>query len=728
MKRWVVAALAVIVLVGLATRCAQRKSNSVPASEQSAAGNDVVLESAGVPGDEARPPAERETAVISEPSARPKEVRPSPETERRPVGVVLGMALPPVSLADLEARGELWRLVQTKVRWEIDESLATPEQQAIWFSSREERVERDGSFRLDPVLAEVPLRIEVENPFGPSCSLALEPLLEGEVRRVEIELPAGAVITGIVLDQDGLPVRDALLRVSPPPETVRHNDEDILHEPQTYSGEDGRFRIDKVKRAKRQLSIRGPFRSMGDIEVDTTHEDILDLVLRVDRGVELELIVLWPDGTPVESFEMELSWAYPTTQHGKNGRHTVKGLEPGTALGIKIDATGAASGAGSAVRSVLLPSPPIEIVLGGEGTSDVTIRLIDREGESCDGTVSMYGPLDGLPAYLLATELDSTYVFQDLPAGEWLLSASPFGSQRIDSRISLDGQPLELTLDVPPTARVSGTVRDASGRPVEGAVVGDETGVFTARFFERKQDRTDRAGRFSIIPDTLTSRIVAVASGHGASAPLELQLAPGEHLRDVELQLLPACQFDVVVLEVDGAPVVGAWVEVVSAGRIPSHRQTDANGSARFEDLAPGLLFVAARHPDHASNRQCSTSKVELRPDLERKLELRFRRSDPVHVQGRLVTQEHTAGASLHLLTPGFDAQLEVDAEGRFEGNLPSAGRWRGRLLLAGESVDLPVRCVELLVAEGLEREALSPVESRLMTDPQEYLRWIAGE
>ena len=726
MKRWIGAALALIVVLGLASRRLSRTASVESSVEASVPAADSGMQAAQILVEGALPSPERE-AVVSETREPRADVRQSPERPPTPVATLLGTVRPPVPLAELEARGELWRLEQTKLHWEIDRRLATPEQQALPGGSRVVSASRDGSFSFEQVTAGIPLKLELENPFGPPCSLALEPLSEGEVRRVEVELPRGAVITGLVLDQEGLPVRDALLRVRPPSRSVRQLEEDILQEPRAYSDAEGRFRIEKVRRGERQLSVEGPFRRVGRMDVDTTHGDVLDLVIRVDRGVELELIVLWPDRKPVERFQLELDWGLPSEPLAKDGRHTLRGLEPGSLHTIKVEAERDFLGRAGAVRSVVLPSPPLEIVLGAEGTSDVTIRLVDSNGEPREGTVSMYGPIDR-PAYVSATERDSAYFFQDLESGEWLVSAMPLGAQEIETRITLDGKPLELKLDVLPAARVSGTVRDTSGRPVEGAVVGDETGAFTARYFEREYDKTDRDGRFSILPDAFDSRLVAVATGHGSSEPLALDLAPGEHLRDVELQLLPACCLTATVIDVDGEPIAGAWVEAIALGRIPVHGQTDPNGIVRFEDLPPGQISIGARHHDGASTPRFSAVTVELQPDQERKIELRFQRANPVRVHGRIVGQPDRTGAMLVLLTKGFEARLELDAGGRFEGTLPTRGRWRGRLHRPGDLEDSPLRCVEFVVPDVEEHELvveLAPGHVRVLKD---YMRWITED
>jgi hypothetical protein len=538
----------------------------------------------------------------------------------------------------LHSRGEIWRLAQTQIEWEADESRATPEQRVRTYAQTSgTRADREGCFRLENVSVGVPLRLELENPFGPPCSVEVEPLLEGEVRSLEIELPRGALITGIVLDQDGVPVHDARVRVQAPRRAVRQvGDEDILKEPVTYSGTDGRFRLENIRRAERSLSIDGPFQRVPDLVVDTTSGDVLDLVFRVERGVELELVVLWPDRTPVESFGLELHRASPPSQRGKDGRHVIRGLEPGSTLNLKIDAVRGDTH-GSAVRNVAVPSPPLEIVLGEGGTTDVTVFLVDRGGKPVDGSVSMYGPLDGEPAYLSATKHESAYKFFDLLEGEWQVRAAPFDSQWIESRVTLVGDPLEVTLVVLEAARVSGTVRDAAGLPVEGAWVGDEDDAFTAQFFEHQDQKTDREGRFSVVPQALDARLVAIANGHAGSEPLQLALAPGEHLRGVELQLLSACRLTGTVVDAEGEPVVGAWIHVTLPGRLTHAEQSDANGKFRMEELPSGTCLVSASHPQYAENRMACQALAELREDAEATIVFRYRRSDPVRVRGRVV-------------------------------------------------------------------------------------------
>ena len=728
MWRWIGLALALVVsLVLLAVRRGSR-----PAEYQRSSARDEVevgLESDGLhPSEPSSPEREEVPSVDPEPSTQAPLPSGSPAPEL-PRGVILGRVLPPDPIPVLEARGDLWRLVQTKIQWEVDERLATPKQRATsgWNSST--RLNRDGSFLLEDVIAGVPLRLEIENPFGPPCSVVVEPLYGGEVRRLEIELPRGTMITGIVLDQDGLPVPDARVRAQAPRRSVRQvDDEDILKEPVTYTGTDGRFRLHNVKRAERSLSIDGPFQRVPELAVDTTSGDVLDLVIRVDRGVELELFVLWPDRTPVESFGLELLRASPPNQRGKNGRHVVRGLEPGSTLNLKIVAERDGT-LGSAVRNVPVPSPPLEIVIGEGGTSDVTVRLIDRDGNPREGSVSIVGPLGDAPAYLTATELESAYVFYDLAAGEWQVSASPFGSQEIESRITLEGDPVEVTLVVPEAARVSGTVRDADGKPIESAWVGDEDDAFTAQFFEHENQKTDAAGRFSIVPQALDGRIVAIANGHAGSEALQLALMPGEHLRGVELQLLPACRLTGIVLDAAGEPVVGAWIQATTPGRPTFSEQSDSIGAFEMGELPSGTFHVSAIHPQYRENRMACQAIADLRADAAGQVEFRFRRSDPVRVHGRIVIPESLHGATLGLSTRGFAQNFELDDEGRFDGLLPSPGRWRGSLywpdVVFGSSLAWRI---EFEVPEVEEHEVVVELAPHQRLELREFLRWIAAE
>lgn len=144
-----------------------------------------------------------------------------------------------------------------------------------------------------------------------------------------------------------------------------------------------------------------------------------------------------------------------------------------------------------------------------------------------------------------------------------------------------------LPLVAPDDDRIDVRVRDLDGRPLVGVRVEVE-GV---------EERTNRDGlaRFE--------RGGALIAGGGAYARIELRLTD-----DLELALPPARDLVGIVESLDGAPLVGARVELLAIDDdgmpdesfAPRTIETDANGRFELADLTPTPLRVRASALGHA--------------------------------------------------------------------------------------------------------------------------------
>jgi hypothetical protein len=171
-----------------------------------------------------------------------------------------------------------------------------------------------------------------------------------------------------------------------------------------------------------------------------------------------------------------------------------------------------------------------------------------------------------------------------------------------------------------PLGAFEGRVISATtGEGVEGAELtfAAEGGATSAR--------TEASGRFRFVPHTPGTWQLAVVTARGylpfgpewGQSPIRLTTVPGQRISDIVLALTPEAELLGTVQDLEGRPVAGARVRVLT-GRggesvlFPtSERYTsDARGEFRFH--APEAATVEARHPAHASARAEVTPSVVL--------------------------------------------------------------------------------------------------------------------
>ncbi len=146
-----------------------------------------------------------------------------------------------------------------------------------------------------------------------------------------------------------------------------------------------------------------------------------------------------------------------------------------------------------------------------------------------------------------------------------------------------DPEPLPVPVSKPATALV-GTVRDRSGRPIEGARV----------FFHDEAARTGADGTYHLPWRTGTQLpVYAVAEGY-AQRRIEVDALRDGERRSVDIALLADCRIEGVVRAPDGAPLAGA--RVGSLDTVGNVVETDASGSFVLANLDRRLarqrLFV----------------------------------------------------------------------------------------------------------------------------------------
>lgn len=245
-----------------------------------------------------------------------------------------------------------------------------------------------------------------------------------------------------------------------------------------------------------------------------------------------------------------------------------------------------------------------------------------------------------------------------------------------------------VTVLLRPAATVAGAVVDERGRPVPGAEIRPAframAGMPGGGYF--RPQPTDERGAFEVtgFPPGRTA-IEAEAPGYQASAPVTLELAPGERREGVEIVLAEGAAVSGRVLGPDGLPVAGARVaargdEAFGASWRGASVETGADGRFTLDTLAPGRVVLEATKDGFAA----ATREVELGPGGA-SVELHLGRG--AEVSGWVLEADGSPAAGRQLqLAPGvlsFDQrnQQTAAADGSFLFRGVADGEYRLKVL-----------------------------------------------
>lgn len=241
---------------------------------------------------------------------------------------------------------------------------------------------------------------------------------------------------------------------------------------------------------------------------------------------------------------------------------------------------------------------------------------------------------------------------------------------------------LEINLEVEPAGVIRGRVTGPDGAAVAGATV--EVTSIDGEWGVVPEDglppaltaTTDPDGRYrllDIVPD-LPVRISAELAGRLPARSASCQVASGGEIV-VDLSFPPSRRLELTVLSAeDGAPIVGAWVEVFRAvgddwEELPGGFRTDERGRIAIAPLPLGRLAVDVIADDYVE-----LESEEPIPDSEDgDLEFTVRLTKGCRISGRVLRSEGSpyarGGLTIRPVDPavGGGLGLRTDREGRFE-------------------------------------------------------------
>jgi hypothetical protein len=265
--------------------------------------------------------------------------------------------------------------------------------------------------------------------------------------------------------------------------------------------------------------------------------------------------------------------------------------------------------------------------------------------------------LAGLAAWLLYQERKPPQEAEAVPAEDQQADA-PVEVARVPTKERAETQrplPVHLT---PVTVKEQKSFRGAS---FSGRVVSWTSGLGVAgaeMTFSRLQATytlvTDEKGefRFDVKEHGTYNLATVTADGYlpyapaWGHSPVTLSSAPGMHIKDIVVYLLPAVDYLGKVIAPDGAPVEGATVKLfIRADRqptlIPLPNQFASDQQGEFHFHAPDDTLVEARHPDFGPARGLVDRSIQVTHQMTLKLKVKSKKKAAgLVISGRVLDPE----------------------------------------------------------------------------------------
>ena len=511
--------------------------------------------------------------------------------------------------------------------------------------SREVRLNDELGFALRAVAAPgKAIYRAVGEGFVDRMEMNLPALQPGEHRELEIVLSQGATVAGRITGEDGSPIGGA--------EIAAGTNALILidgNSEETVSAADGTYVLTGLAAGKVQLSVEAqgwlPAEELQVEVVDGQRTDGFDVVL--SRGNSVLGRVVWPDGTPAVGAQVTAlqkrrgGWREESarTSSGESGAFELSGLGKGP---FEVQAHLDPEGGEDELR---LPDRMLEVAERFEDVGELeevfenwqvgsptTWRAVAKRVEAnatgllltLEEPVKLTGRvLDDRGAPIAAFSVtarpasanrwegrdvasqsfqteDGAFELGGLFPGKWSLAAEANGYSPAEDGLTITiphvGSPVVITLDRGVT--LAGTVVDPNGNPIENASVLAQTGS-EEDWGEGSSEDTDASGAFAFERVALGGLfLVASHDDWASSETLPIDLAPGESLDDIVLQLRNGGTITGEVYDSQGQPAVGQNVQAGSGGFGFGGGEdtvvTDEAGFFQFDNVTPGQVMVVA--------------------------------------------------------------------------------------------------------------------------------------
>jgi protocatechuate 3,4-dioxygenase beta subunit len=473
----------------------------------------------------------------------------------------------------------------------------------------------DGAFRFD-ALAAGSVRFDARHPdFAPASSAIVT--LDGKtpVDDVEIVLPAGATVSGRVVDKEGAPVASARVRVgvagagfvSGPPRQV-------------FSDDGGAFTVRGLPMRALEAAAVADAGASATVPIDASGGDVSGVELVIDVTGAIAGVVVDPDGEPIEGVQVSAGpdfrtgpgdvsqWrlrGFPEALTDAGGAFTLSGLVPGS---YRVRASRSQRRRGGPFGG-----PSGVSVTAEAGDQDVKIVLPVDGGVKGkvvfdDGTVPKSFTVQIAFEQEPFATTDGAFQVDDVSPGEYELDVrgTGFEPKHLTAKVE-SGKLADLgTITVRKGRTIQGVVT-AGGAPVAGATVYAGIQIFgngtsnKAQFGgppggeQTRETTTDEQGHFSL--SGFGKRDVYLVAEHetaGRSSAVRLPAGdPAE--QDLTIALQPFGSMTGLVK--DGDRIAEGQIVSVQSTTAPGVMYgvaSGADGVFRLDRLAPDSYKVSA--------------------------------------------------------------------------------------------------------------------------------------
>ncbi|MCH2104102.1 MAG: carboxypeptidase-like regulatory domain-containing protein [Planctomycetes bacterium] len=636
----------------------------------------------------------------------------------------------------------------------------------MWRSSETIDLEHlgDGLFEARALPTELFWLGRVESPDYIDARTDATKLEPGEDRELSVALELGARLSGRAINEQGEPIEGVEVSIRPTNDTRFWMSGGSAQTDQ--SDADGRFELRGIPAGEVRLTgsidgLKNPEAvelELGDRDTRTEQELIF-----ID-GLSIRGLVLWSDGAPVEGARVGVETGdRPQTQRwgrsneqlwvttDETGAFSLTGLETGAYRiranqespegsedkgrwrGVKDEVSAGTSGVEIRLEEPGVVRGRVVNASGtpftGEEADEITVvlntvRERDASVQSAHGSIYQRGEVEADGSFQVSGIFPAEY--------EVDLSSDVFVHTEPDQKYIHPGS--ELIVRVSRGASITGLVLDPSGAPVAGCEVTASTGDpsrgrWGGGSSESEEAVSEADGSFSI--QGLKEgkyKLSAESEEWAGNMALEVQVAEGEAVAGVTVQLLRGGTIVGTVFGENGQPVAGRSVMVSQGGfmgmggNMGGEETTDGAGRFVVERVTPGSYQVMTqptmeeisevfedgdREPGFADFMTLvETVSVDIADGETVEVVLGAPPAAPVVVSGRVLDgdQPITTGSVLAVADgQGFMEGSEtarIDGSGRYEMTLDAPGDYVFLVQGAGEGfggfgVDFPVTVPE---------------------------------
>ncbi len=450
----------------------------------------------------------------------------------------------------------------------------------------------------------------------------------GEVTELEGQLAAGARLSGVVLDTEGVAIPNVAVELlCQPLEAGWHHQTvqtDLL----------GAFEFHGVVEGDVSITAKVDNALPGELQLGTLRNGDVraDLKIELDRGHSISGIVRWPDGSPVVGANVVIEQdketrtlgmmmaAGDTERTDEEGAFRIAGLEDSVCV-VKASArsmrpqdkeraqeTGKrirARGATYRIKVSDVQPGTTGLVLVLEPGDRIKGRAVDDQGQPISRLLVSAEPATGAGSDLddddafnrLVVTLDGEFVLEGLRDGDWTLTARADDHAASEQIKITSPEATEVEFVLPRQGRIEGLVRAPSGEPLSGASVfledapeGADHEVSIRQGAWGVAATTDEEGRFVAKDvDPGPKAVFATMDGYAQGEPAFVTLAAGDVLEGVSIRVRSGAVIEGLVhaaagevgkrrVQVQGQDGLSYWGNATS----------DENGEFEVAGLSPG--------------------------------------------------------------------------------------------------------------------------------------------